>query len=150
MVDSNNIHTVLLHVECYSARSTPDVERPAANVLNRLLKVRIPLFIWSEVPTRVIVNLNMAVVPLTDLTEVFWDKAAMLVVELLPEYIQSQSGAPITYTSSKYFSPEPVFSSSIRWSAPSCSVASSFSRAAAVAAPSGQMNIPSRRATLAM
>ena len=137
-------------MESYTACSAPDVERPATNVLNRLLKVRVPLFIWREVPTRVVIDLNMAVVPLTDLTEVVWDKAAMLIVELLSEYVQSQSCAPVVYTSSRYFSPEPVFRSSIRWSAPSCSAASSFSSAAAVAAPSGQMNIPSSRATLLM
>ena len=150
MIDSNNIHTVLLEGKRYTAGATPNVECRATNVLHRFLKMWVPLFAWSEVPARVIVNLNVAVVALTDLAVVLWDEAAKLVVELLPEYVQDQSCAPFAYTRSRYFNPDPVFSSSILWSAPSCSAANSFSSAAAVAAPSGQMNIPSSRATLPM
>ena len=82
MVDSNNIHTSLLQGESYTAGATPNVECAPANVLHRFLKVWIPLFVRSEVPSRVIVNLNVAVVALTDFAEAVCEEAAML-----PEYV---------------------------------------------------------------
>ena len=70
VVDSDNIHSVLLEWDSYTAGATPDIEGPSPNVCHRLLQMWRPLIEWSEVPLGMIVHLKVAVIALADFTEV--------------------------------------------------------------------------------
>ena len=90
MVYCDDIDTVLLKWESYTASATSDFEGPPTNVIHRLLQVRVPIIERSEVPPRVIADLNIAVIPLSDFTEVVWQKTAVLAVYLLAECVDFQ------------------------------------------------------------
>jgi hypothetical protein len=90
VVNSNNLDTHLLKVKGNAAGTAPRIECPPPNAVHCLLHMWVPIVKGSEVPSGMIVDLNVAIVTLTYFTKVVRQKAAVMIVNLLSKSVSFQ------------------------------------------------------------